>query len=70
MSTKVKKATLDAALKELEAQLERRRERGEVVKIIEPPYHKGLSTVRCVLEVDGVVRRMFFLVKGGIWRTS
>jgi hypothetical protein len=48
--------------------LERRRKKGEKVRVLKPPYRVG--QVRAMLEVDGIRMRAFFREEVGLWRKA
>ena len=54
----------------LEENIERRRAAGKVVEVIRPPYHEGLSNVRCVLRINGNDVRMVYSPKKRLWRKA
>ena len=59
---------VDLANKEFELYLARKRKKGETLKVLEPPYHQGLGSIRAALEVNGAKKRIFF--HQGRWRVA
>lgn len=66
----VSPATFVQAVRSLEGVLHRRRRSGHVVEVVKPPYHGGLSNVRCLLRIDGRVTRLFYRARRDRWRKS
>ena len=62
--------TVRLAEKALERNIERRLQRGHSVNVVREIYYEGLTNIRCVLEINGLRRRMVFLQSTGLWRTS
>jgi hypothetical protein len=51
----------------LESYIAGQRKRGSTVEVQRPPYHEGLTNIRCVLLIDGTPARMYFRKSLGRW---
>lgn len=70
MAKEVDKALIAEAKAALRKYMQRKRKLGATVAVEEPIYHKGLSNVRCVLQIDGVSCRMYYRQAEGRWEKA
>lgn len=70
MAKQIDKALLAEAKAALRRYMERRRKAGATVTVEETLYHKDLSNVRCVLQIDGVSCRMYYRQAEGRWEKA